>query len=117
MVYDVNNINLNIIKQYKSNLLSEKNGFINKTYNTFLSSHLNTSSDAYVKLIVSKLDVLYKDINDSYDSILKWFNDYIENASSLESFLSGNFGLANINESVLRNYVDSKLNVDIENKI
>ena len=62
MVYDVNNINLNIIKQYKSDLLNERNSFINKTYNTFLSSHLNSSSDAYIKLIVSKLDILYKDM-------------------------------------------------------
>lgn len=111
MPYDVNNINLSIINQYKQELFDEFNSFMNRAYSTFLSSHLNDSSDTYVKLMVSKLDDLYKDINKSYNSMLNWLDDYIQNTSALESFLSDNTGALYINESVLRNYADSKLNI------
>lgn len=117
MSYDTNNINLNILNQYKSSFLAEKNNFTNSTYNTFLSSHLNSSNNTYVKLMSTKLDNLYREISNSYDSLLKWFDDYIQNANSLELSLSGDFNPLYISDSILRNYVDNKLSGKLNRKI
>ena len=115
MLYDTNNINLNIIKQYRSSFLNEKNSFMNRSYSTFMSSYLNSCSDTYVKLMASKLDNLYKNIDNTYTSTLNWLNDYIENVNALELFLSSDSSSAFISESVIRNYANSKLS-DLSSK-
>lgn len=109
MLYDENKINLNLLKQFKSNFLNEKNLFSNGAYSTFNSGYLNTCSDEYIRLIASKLDNLYKNIDESYTNILKWIEEYIENANGLELFLSKNTGSSFVSDSIIRNFLNSKL--------
>lgn len=117
MLYDANNINLTLLKQYRLDLFTEKNNFQYRTYNTFLSSYLNSSNDIYIKLISSKLDKLYQNINYAYSSLYKWLDMYIENVSALESVLSKDSSSSFISESIIRNYVNSRLSDLPKNKI
>lgn len=117
MLYDTNNINLTLLKQYRNSFFNEKSNFINRSYSNFLSSHLNSCNDTYIKLMISRLDKLYKNIDDSYSSILKWLDDYIENVNALESFLRGDSSSSFISESTIRNFANSKLNNLTKNNI
>ena len=65
--------------------------------------------DNLLVLLKNYKSKLYKDIEKSYDVIMKWFNDYLSNINSLESYLSSDTGIGMINNSIVRNYVDSKI--------
>lgn len=113
-IYDTNNINLDLLKQYNNSLNKEKTNFINKTYGTFSSSYLKTADNIYVKNMAVVLEKLYKKIELDYSSVLTYLNSYIENTSALEYVLSGESGSSFISENVVRNFVDSKL-LDLPN--
>lgn len=109
MLYDTNNVDINRLKECKSNLSNEANNFRNKTYNTFELSYLNSSSNIYVKNMVMTLEKLYKSIDKEYTDIINYLSSYIDNIVSLESVLSNNSTTNLIPDSTLRNYVDSKI--------
>ena len=108
-MYDKNIVDIKLLKQYNSLLEQENRRFNLNCYSTFNSSYLKNIDDIYLKIMSNKLDELYKDIEKSYDVIMKWFNDYLSNINSLESYLSSDTGIGMINNSIVRNYVDSKI--------
>lgn len=113
MIYDANNINIEVLKQDKSLFNDEKSKFEKYSYEMFLSSYLNNSNDEYIKLMANKLEQLYKNIQKDYELIYDWFNDYVQNVSSLEKSLSDDFGTYGITESTIRNFV----NFNLKNKM
>lgn len=102
-------INVDILKQIQSLLEQEYRKFETSTYNIFTSSYLKNNSDVYIKIMSNNLEKIYIDIDRSYKNIIEWLNKYINDIYSVESYLSEESRLGTISESVIRNYMDSKI--------
>ena len=59
----------------------------------------------------TKLDTLYKDVINGYNSISGWWSSYNDNVGSLENVLSNDGRNGDISEIRIRNYVNSRLRV------
>ena len=100
---DICKINISTLRNYADNFKNESNNFNNKAYSTFSSSYLKNCSDPYVRTMASKLLTLYTAIKNGYTNIGDWWSGYVENISSLESFLSGGGSVGAMSEASVRN--------------
>ena len=104
-----NIINIKSLEQIKSLLEQEYRKFKTYSYNIFNSSYLKNNSDVYIKIMSSNLENLYKNIDDAYINIINWLDSYINDAYSIELYLSEESRLGMVEESVIRNYLDNKI--------
>ena len=101
-------ININLLNQYKKNFETEMKNFKLNTYKTFKNSYIYKCNDEKIKLICNELDKIYNDIENSYRLIDKFFQNYLNDASSLELYLSNKGKIGVIKEGEIRNYLDFK---------
>ena len=109
MTYDVTKINVSLLTNCKSNFRSEQYNFKSKTYGTFKNGYINNCSDSYMKTIANDLNNIYSKIEANYETIYSFFDSYINNVNALENSLLSNSSSNYITESVLKNFVSSKL--------
>ena len=87
---EISKYNISIIKSQKSDFSNERNNFVSSTYNTFLSSYICTNGDSVVQTMSDRLKEEYKNINEKYNAIVKWWENYINDIEALENVLSRN---------------------------
>lgn len=107
MTYDINIINLEVLKQNYNNLQSNYEYFKRVTREKFINSYLNKCSNPSLKVSTYNLNLLYDEIDKNYQKLLEWFSKYIHDVEALEANLSGNNVM--INDSTVRYFVESKL--------
>ena len=105
----MHNVDIEVLKECKNLFEDEKTNFINQTYNTFLSSYLKNSNDAFINIMASNIESIYEEIKKGYYNLSGWFNDYLVNISSLENYLSGEGKIGLITDQIVRNFADHKL--------
>lgn len=106
---EISRINISTLKMYKGNFENEKDNFKNSSYATFSSSYLSSSSDSTVNIMKSRLDEIYKSIDNGYNKIFTWFDNYTQDVDGIENVLSNDGRTGSITESLIRNYVNSNL--------
>ena len=114
----VNVVDLKKIKEYKEMFESEKKEFKNSSYSTFSNSYIKKSSDPYMQRMSSKLDKIYLNINSAYDTIKKWWDEYIENIEEVDKKIVNNSSLSKsidkIKNDFLSSLKDSIISKDLE---
>lgn len=94
-------INIKILNQYKKDLEKETKNFNLNTYKSFKNSYIFKCNDEKIKMISNELDKIYMDIESSYNLINKFLKNYLNDATSLELYLSGKGRIGALKESVL----------------
>lgn len=114
----VNVVDLKKIKEYKEIFESEKKEFKNSSYSTFSNSYIKKSSDPYMQRMSSNLDKIYLNINSAYDTIKKWWDEYIENIEDVDKKIVNNSSLSKsidkIKNDFLSSLKDSIISKDLE---
>ena len=114
----VNVVDLKKIKEYKEMFESEKKEFKNSSYSTFSNSYIKKSSDPYMQRMSSNLDKIYLNINSAYDTIKKWWDEYIENIEDVDKKIVNNSSLSKsidkIKNDFLSSLKDSIISKDLE---
>lgn len=106
---EINRINVTGLKAYQCRFENEKNNFNNSTYTTFKSSYLSNCSDSKINTMKNKLDELYRRIEVGYNKIYAWWEHYLQDIEGIENTLSNDGRSGSINESLIRNYINSNL--------
>ena len=109
MLYDNNNINITMLEQYNKSFENEKKSFCNTNYDKFNSNYLTGCNDLFVKSMATNIKILYNKVSDGYKKISEWWDKYISDTKSMENYLSKNMKENTVSESVIRNFLDSKL--------
>lgn len=106
---EINRINVTGLKAYKCRFENEKDNFNSTTYANFKSSYINSCSDPKVNAMKNKLNGLYIKIQIGYNKIFNWWTHYLEDVEGIENTLSNDGRSGSINESLIRNYINSNL--------
>lgn len=99
-------INVDLLKDYRSDFSNEKSNFNSSSYGTFSSSYINRCSDSYIIRMKNELRKLYQDIEKAYKNIDSWWGDYNNDIESLERALSNDGRSGAIKASSVRSSVD-----------
>lgn len=100
-------INVDLLKDYRSDFSNEKSNFNSSSYGTFSSSYINRCSDSYIIRMKDELRKLYQDIEKAYKNIDSWWGDYNNDIESLERALSNDGRSGAIKASSVRSCVDA----------
>ena len=106
---DINRINLSVLRTYRNDFVNEKENYISSTYATFSNGYISSSSDATVLAMANSLRSIYKDIENCYIKMEKWWDSYINDLEGIENALSNDGRSGLISESQIRNYIYSNL--------
>ena len=100
-------INVDLLKDYKSDFGNEKSNFNSSSYGIFSSGYISKCSDSYVIRMRDKLKKLYQNIEKSYKNIDFWWEEYNNDIENLEKALSNGGRSGAIRCSSIRNSIDS----------
>ena len=81
---DIYRVDTGVLRTNNENINEEKNNFINYTYKTFLDGYICNSSDSKILQMKNRLTIIYNDIENAYNKITKWFDNYISDVDNLE---------------------------------
>lgn len=117
--YEIERINLTLLKENKTIFEQRKDNFINSTYQNFKTSYICACSDPYVKRMERELNKLYEKIEKGYVSIEKWWQEYNSNVEGIENALSSNnrnsISEWNINSFIAQKFSELEDNTVITN--